>query len=86
MPPMSRVEILDEIRRLMASLFEIDPGIVHEPSRLVDDLDLDSIDAIDLIIKMQELTGQKVEPKALAGVRTVSDVIDLVERLLAERA
>ena len=82
----SRVEILDEIRRLMQSLFELEPSTITEASRLADDLDLDSIDAIDLIIKMQELTGQKVEPKALAGVRTVGDVLDLVERLLAGRA
>jgi acyl carrier protein len=82
---LSREAILGEVQRLMADLFELDPGTVTEASRLGEDLDLDSIDAIDLIIKMQEMTGQKVDPKTLAGVRTVGDVIDLVERLLARR-
>jgi acyl carrier protein len=83
---MTREEIIDDIRRLMSSLFEIDGSTVTAESRLGDDLDLDSIDAIDLIIKMQDMTGQKVDPEAMKTLRTVGDIADMVEKLMAEGA
>lgn len=39
---------------------------------------LDSIDAIDMIVKLQELIGQRIEETALRKVRTIRDVVDLV--------
>ncbi len=82
----NREEILDEIRQVMAGLFELDPAVITTESRLGDDLDLDSIDAIDLIIKMQELSGQKVDQEAMREIRTVGDIVDLIERLTAHRS
>ena len=79
---MTRDEILDELRRLMTSLFDLDAASVTLESRLGDDLDLDSIDAIDLIIKLQDMTAQKVDPEEMKAIRTVGDIVDLVERLL----
>lgn len=81
---MTREKILEEIRRLMSTLFEIEPNAVTTESRLGQDLDLDSIDAIDLIIKMQDMTGQKVDPEAMKTLRTVGDIADMVEQLTAE--
>jgi len=69
----------------MASLFEIDGAEVTMESTLGEDLDLDSIDAIDLIIKMQELTDEKIDPEAMSKVRTVGDIVDIVEGMLNGR-
>lgn len=81
---MTREEILKEIKRLISTLFEIEPDVVTAESRLGQDLDLDSIDAIDLIIKMQDMTGQKVDPEAMKTLRTVGDIADMIEQLTAE--
>ena len=80
---MTREEILDELQRQMASLFDLEPSSITLESSLGDDLDLDSIDAIDLIIKMQDMTGQKVGQEEMKTIRTVGDIVDLVERLTA---
>ena len=48
-------------------------------------LDLDSIDAVDMMIKLQELTGCKVSPEDFKGVRTVGDVQRIIEKLLAAK-
>jgi len=79
----NRGEIFAEVKARIASMFEIDPASIKEGSLLREDLDLDSIDAIDLAVKIQELTGARVEEAQLRTVRTVGDVVDLIDRMLA---
>ncbi|MBI5608678.1 MAG: acyl carrier protein [Deltaproteobacteria bacterium] len=81
---MNRDEIFEKVRDILAEMFEIDPATVKLESQLVQDLDLDSIDAIDMVVKLQELTGKRVEEAKLRKVRTVGDVVDLVESHLGE--
>jgi acyl carrier protein len=81
---LSRDQILAEIVRMMSERFEMDPEEIRPESRLFEDLDLDSIDAIDMAVKMQDLTGKRVEESSLRTLRTVKDVVDLTERLLQE--
>ncbi len=76
---MNRDEIFSKVRGILAEMFEIDAATVTLESKLVEDLDLDSIDAIDMVVKLQELTGKRVEEAKLRKVRTVGDVVDLVE-------
>jgi acyl carrier protein len=78
----TREQILGEVRTHMAEMFEIDASSIQETSKLQEDLDLDSIDAIDLAVKMQELTGKRVEEAQLRSVRTVGDVVDLIDRIV----
>ncbi len=80
----SRQEILAEIVRTMSETFEMEAGEITPESRLFEDLDLDSIDAIDMAVKMQDLTGKRVDEDSLRTLRTVNDVVDLAERLLRE--
>ncbi len=80
---MTRDEIFVRVQAVLVDMFELEPAKVHPQARLVDDLDLDSIDAIDMVVKLQELIGRRVDETALRSVRTVQDVVDLVERHLA---
>ena len=66
----------------MVALFDTPPEAITPEACLVEDLDLDSIDAIDLIVKLQELTGRKMKPEDFKTVRTVSDVVDRVYNLI----
>jgi len=65
-------------------MFEIPAERINLDARLYEDLDLDSIDAVDLIVKLSELTGRKIKPEAFRSVRTVSDVVICVEATLAD--
>jgi len=76
-------EILERIRAIFNENFAIEPARVTPDTHLFEELDLDSIDAVDLAIKLQELTGQRIKPEEFKSVRTVGDVIAAVHTLLA---
>jgi acyl carrier protein len=80
---MTRAEVLQHVAGKMSEMFEIDRAGIAEGVRLREDLDLDSIDAIDLAVELQALTGVRVDEAQLRKLRTVGDVCDLVERLQA---
>jgi acyl carrier protein len=80
----NRGEIFIEVKTRIASMFDVDSATIREDSLLREDLDLDSIDAIDLAVKIQELTSARVEEAQLRSVRTVGDVVDLIDRMLAQ--
>jgi acyl carrier protein len=61
------------------------PEKITVEARLFEDLDLDSIDAVDLIVKLQEYTGKKIAPTEFKTVRTVGDVVDKLHDQLAVR-
>jgi len=75
---MSKEEILNGIRNLLHEHFEIPAERVALEAQLYQDLDIDSIDAVDLLIKLKQLTGQPISPEAFKQVRTVGDVVDAV--------
>lgn len=80
---MTNPQILAKLRELLADKFEVDPARITPEADLYRDLDLDSIDAVDLVIKLQEMTGKRIKPDEFRSVRTVRDVITAVDRLLA---
>lgn len=80
---MERSEIIEKLTEYMAEMFELDPERIVPEAKLYEDLDLDSIDAVDLVVKLQEMTGRKIKPDQFKTVRTVQDVVDRVHELLA---
>lgn len=83
---MTRDEIYDTLKGFLVELFEIPVEQISLDAHLADDLDLDSIDAVDLILKLQEFIGRKVSAEQFRSVRTVRDVIDQVYELLEQAA
>ncbi len=63
----------------MTELFGIDAAQIVPQARLIDDLDLDSIDAIDMVVKIQEVTGRRVAEEELRALRTVGDIVTLIQ-------
>lgn len=76
--------VYQEVTSLLVKLFEVDPAAITPEARLYEDLELDSIDAVDMIVQLQKKTGKKIKPEEFKAVRTVQDVVDAVERLLRE--
>lgn len=78
----NRDEILDVIKTIMLEMFEIEEDRVTLDARLYDDLDFDSIDAVDMIVKLKELTGREIRPDNFKASRTIGDVVDAIDSLL----
>ena len=80
---MSEDDIFAHVRATLAELFELDPSSISPTSTIFGDLDLDSIDAIDLVARLQQLTGKRIDEATMRTVRTVGDLITIVRDQLA---
>ena len=85
-PAKSREEILEHLRDVLVDLFELKPEQIVPEAHLYTDLDIDSIDAVDLILKLKEFTGRKIQPQAFKHVRTVGDVVEAIHALMNEQS
>lgn len=81
---MTRDEIYQKLQDILFDNFEIEKSRITLEANLYSDLDLDSIDAVDLVINVQDLIGTKIGPDEFKTARTVNDVIDVVTALLAD--
>ena len=79
-----RGEILSHLITVMVETFELDPEILTLDADLRDTLGLDSIDAVDMAVKIQEYTGRKPSFGELRELHTLGDVVSLVESHLSE--
>jgi acyl carrier protein len=77
-PTLSRDEIFAKIVEILSDSFELDPKKITRESTLYDELDLDSIDAIDIFTQLRETTGRRPDPADARQVRTVDELIDFV--------
>jgi acyl carrier protein len=74
----SRDEIATTLAKYLHDLFDLPPEKLVADANLAEDLDLDSIDAVDLVVKLQEYTGRKISPSEFKSVRTLGDVVDKI--------
>lgn len=81
---MDKNELYQEITDLLVTLFELDVADITPEARLYEDLELDSIDAVDMVVHLQKRIGRKISPETFKSVRTVQDVVDAVESLILE--
>ena len=79
----SRDEIFAQLQAILQELFEIEPSTLAGSSNLYEDLDIDSIDAVDMAARLHELTGKKLEPADFRSLQTVDDVVDKVHAMLS---
>ena len=78
----TRAEVSKKITSTLSTLFEVDPEAISESSLLYEDLDIDSIDAVDLIVELKSFTGLVIDPDNFKSVKTIEDVINIVCKLL----
>ncbi|WP_296278111.1 acyl carrier protein [uncultured Acinetobacter sp.] len=81
---LTQEQILEKLREWMEELFEIEPEEIQLDSNLYSDLDVDSIDAIDLVVKIKELTGKQVQPEDFKSVRTIQDVVTVIHNMFVK--
>ena len=78
----TREEIFDTLRDALVELFELEPECITEDANLYQDLEIDSIDAVDLIDHIKRQTGKKLAAEEFKAVRTVGDVVEAVLQLV----
>ncbi|WP_222105177.1 acyl carrier protein [Denitromonas halophila] len=79
---LSNEAIFDELKKILVESFETPEEQITLEANLYEDLDLDSIDAVDLAVKLQTLTGKRIKADEFKAVRTVADVVRAVRSLL----
>ncbi|OTH89460.1 acyl carrier protein [Pseudomonas aeruginosa] len=82
----TRDDIFNTLRDALVELFELPPERVTLDANLYQDLEIDSIDAVDLIDHIQRQTGKKIAAEEFKAVRTVNDVVEAVYRLVQRAA
>ncbi|MCO7216666.1 MULTISPECIES: acyl carrier protein [unclassified Halomonas] len=80
----SREQILTHVQRTLVELFEVSPAEVTLEARLYEDLDIDSIDAVDLVVELKQFTGRRIDPEAFKSVRSIDDVVNAVDQLMRD--
>lgn len=81
---MTRDQLQSWIVDLLADMFELDKADLTAESNLYADLDIDSIDAVDLAVKLKQLTGKRLQPEVFKTIRTIGDVVSALETLVVE--
>ncbi len=79
----NRDDVFAELKAILVEMFEVEASSVVPGAHLYEDLDIDSIDAVDLVVRLREITGKRVNPEDFKAVRTIDDVVDTTLKLLA---
>ncbi len=80
----SKEEIFEELKNILIEELEINEEDITLEANLFEDLDLDSIDTVDIAVRMQKFTDKKLPPNEFKKIRTVGDIINAVYMLLQE--
>jgi acyl carrier protein len=79
---LSKEEVFLKLKEVLVSEFELSPEDISPEKQLAADLDMDSIDAVDLVVAVKEFTPGKIEPALFKDARTVQDVVDILHPLM----
>jgi len=79
---MTKEEIFTKLKEVLVAEFELAEDDVIPEANFAEDLDMDSIDAVDLIVKMKGFVSGKIEPEQFKHVKTIQDVVDVLHSLI----
>lgn len=83
---MTKQELFERLSAILQETFDIEPARITPEARLNEDLDIDSIDAVDLLVRLKPVAGKRLQPEVFKSVRTLQDVVDALHGLLNDAA
>lgn len=83
---MEQQEIFIILKDALIELFEIDEAKITPEAKIYYDLEIDSIDAIDLLDFIRKKTGYRMEAPDFKEVQTLQDIVEIVHKQLATNA
>ena len=78
---LSKEQILTHTKRILVELFEVDPALLVPDASLYDDLDIDSIDTIDLLIELKKVIPREIDPQVFKNAKTIDDVVSIIHAM-----
>ena len=75
---MTKEELFEQIKCILVDRFEVEESLISMDANLYEELEIDSIDAVDLLVYVKELTGRKIPPEQFKEVRTIENVVDTI--------
>jgi acyl carrier protein len=81
---MTKDEIFARLKAVLVESFNIPAEKITLEARLYEDLDIDSIDAVDMMVQLRSLTERRLQPEAFRTVRSIGDVVDALHAHLTE--
>ena len=78
----TKEEIFAEVKNILIEELEVPENAINLDANLFEDLDLDSIDAVDIAVRMQKFTNKKLSPEEIKKIRTINDIVEAVYALL----
>lgn len=78
---MDHDQLYNKIKDILINQFEVDASLVTVDANLYNELDIDSIDAVDLMVRLKEITGKKIPPEQFKNIRTIGDVLNTLSHL-----
>lgn len=78
---MDQDQLYLKIKDILVDQFEVDESKVSMQANLYEELEIDSIDAVDLLVQVKELTGKKIPPDQFKDVRSIGDVLNTLSHL-----
>ena len=73
---MNKEELFLKTREILVKQFDVETADVSLDANLYDELQIESIDTVDLLVQLKVLTGAKIAPEKFREVRTIGDVLD----------
>jgi len=81
---MTKEDIFQKLKDILSEEFEIDKNKIVPDAKLYHDLELDSIDAVDLLVKMKGFIPGKIDPESFKKAVTIQDVVDILYPLIQQ--
>ena len=78
----TKEQIFEELKNILHEELEVEEDLIKGEANLFEDLELDSIDAVDIAVRMQRFTDKKLSPEEFKQIKTVDDVVNAVLALL----
>jgi acyl carrier protein len=80
----TRDSLLTRIAAILHEQFDVEPDSITLDARLREDLDIDSIDAVNLMIELKSITAKKITLENFHQVKTIGDLIDAILTFLSQ--
>ena len=80
--PFTKEEIFEKLIEILQDEFELEKNLLTPEANLFTDLDFDSIDAVDLAVRLQQFTNKKISPDEFKEIRTLQDVVDAIYEII----
>ena len=76
--------IFEEIRDIIVAQMDCDPASINEDTNITDDIGCDSLDVVEMLMAVEEKYGFELDNDEAIGIKTVGEVVRLIEKKLNE--